>query len=331
MRVAGLLLAGLATIAAASDNPPAWEAAKVTPAARDVVASSYVVKDGDTLGLIVARTGAGADAIAQANALEPPFRLRLGQRLKIPAGRYHRVAKGQSGIAIARAYSVEWHRIAELNHLEPPYQLREGQRLLLPSAKEAAKMTLEERAAAFHIDIDDLVTGGEPALAPKAEKAKPAAPTRKAAEAIAPTTPVAPPPPEAAPGRFGWPVEGRILRTFGPQANGGRNDGIDIAAAAGTPFVATADGVVAYAGSLAGFGQLVLIRHGGNYLSAYGHAQSLNVARGQAVRRGQTLGKVGATGSAPEPELHFELRAGRKPVDPRTMLPASAKSAARSE
>ena len=248
-----LLPAALLLLAAApAAPPPAWEARPAKTDAADVAASTYVVAPGDSLSRIVEKTGAGADAIASANKLAPPFLVRPGQKLKIPAGRYHVVRRGEAGIAIARAYGVEWSRIATLNHLQEPYQLRAGQRLLIPSKTEVAHMSLEQRAAAFRIDIDDLVTGSEPALA---EKARPAAPTPspKKALALAPTTPVAEPTPDFS-GQFAWPLTGKILRTFGPQASGARNDGINIAATTGAPVLAAADGVVAYAGPLSGFG-----------------------------------------------------------------------------
>jgi len=318
---APLLLAALLLIAAAPEAPPpAWEARPAKTDAAEVDATIYVVKSGDTLSHVVETTGAGADAIARANKLASPFILRPGQKLKIPAGRYHVVRRGEAGIAIARAYGVDWARIAALNHLEEPYQLRAGDRLLIPSKTEVAHMTLEQRAAAFRIDIDDLVTGSQPALA---EKAKPAAPTAspKQALALAPTTPVADLP-KSFSGRFAWPLTGKILRPFGLQESGARNDGINIAASAGTPILAAADGVVAYAGPLAGFGQLVLVRHGDGWLTAYGYAQSISVARGQAVSRGQTIARAGATGSASEPQLHFEIRQGRRPVNPLTVLPS---------
>lgn len=297
--------------------PPAWEARAVTPAADEVAAATYVVKPGDTLSHVVEKTNAGADAIARANKLAPPFALRPGQKLAIPPGRYHRVRRGEAGIAIARAYGVEWARITALNHLEPPYQLRAGDRLLIPSAGEVAKMTLEQRAAAFRIDIDDLVTGSEPALAPKAAPAPPSpSPTRT----LAPTTPVAAPETRFD-GRFGWPLVGKVIRAFGALPNGTRNDGINLAATLGEPIQAAADGIVAYAGSLAAFGQLILIRHGDGWLTAYGHAQTLLVTRGQAVSRGQTIARAGATGSAGTPQLHFEIRQGRRPVNPVGLLP----------
>jgi murein DD-endopeptidase MepM/ murein hydrolase activator NlpD len=301
----------------ASDPPPIWEVKAAPPAAVEVKAQTYVVKPGETLSHVALRTGAGIDAIARANAIDPPYAVRPGRRLKIPAGRYHPVGKGESGIAIARTYGVDWSRIATLNHLEEPFLLRAGQRLLIPSSREVAKMTLEQRAAAFKIDIDDLVTGSEPALA---ARARPAAPTRSAARTLAPTAAVAEPPQRFS-GRFAWPLSGRILRRFGQSNDGVRNDGIDIATAIGMPVRAAADGVVAFAGTLAGFGELVLIRHGDGWLTAYGHADRLLVRRGQAVSRGDTIARAGASGNAPQPQLHFEVRQGRKPVNPLTLLP----------
>lgn len=314
-----LLLLCAAAPKPASEPPPVWEVKTVVPSATEVKGGSYVVKRGQTLSHVARATGAGIDAIAAANGIEPPFAVHPGRRLKIPGGRYHLVGKGESGIAIARAYGVDWSRVATLNHLQETYLLRAGQRLLIPSEKEVAKMTLEQRAAAFRIDIDDLVTGSEPALA---ARAAPAPPVRSAARALPPTVAVAAPAQSFA-GRFAWPLAGKIIRRFGQLAGGVRNDGIDIATPVGMPIRAAADGVIAYAGRLAGFGQLVLIRHGDGWLTAYGHAQSLAVRRGQAVSRGDVIGLAGASGNAPQPQLHFEVRNGRRPVDPLRLLPGS--------
>ena len=302
----------------AAPPPPAWELRAVAPSAAEVKGQRYTVAPGDTLSRIVAKTGAGADAIAAANALPPPFRVRAGQVLVIPAGRYHRVGRGESGIAIARAYGVDWSQVASLNHLAEPFILREGDRLLLPSAKAVSAMSLEDRARAFRIDIDDLVTGAEPALAPRA---RPVTPAMSSAKPVPPTVPVAEPA-SAFDGRFLWPAVGRILRPYGPLPSGARNDGINIQVPRGTPILAAADGVVAYAGPLAAFGNLVLIRHGGGWLTAYGHADALLVKRGQAVSRGQAVARAGSTGTASEPQLHFEIREGRRPVNPLDKLPA---------
>jgi murein DD-endopeptidase MepM/ murein hydrolase activator NlpD len=301
---------------APASPPPAWQVKTVTPSAVDVSPSIYVVKRGDTLRRISDKTGAGSEAIARVNRIRPPFIIRIGQKLKIPGGRYHRVLKGETGIAIARAYGVEWNRIAQLNELEEPYILREGQRLLLPSKKEVADMSPDERAAAFRLDIEDLITGSEPALATRG-KPKPPVATPKP---VAPTEAVAEP--SSFSGRFDWPVHGKILRGFGNYSSGQRNDGINIAVERGTPIGAAADGVVAYVGQdIPAYGTLILLRHGGGWISAYGYADSITVTRGQKVVRGQTIAKSGASPYNPEPQLHFEIRNGRKPVNPLDYLP----------
>lgn len=298
-------------------QPPAWQLRKVEPSATDVAASVYVVKAGDSLRRVSETTGAGSEAIARVNDIPSPFKIVVGQKLKIPAGRYHRVGKGETGIAIARAYGVEWHRIAALNELAEPYVLREGQRLLVPSKVEVATMTSDQRAAAFRLDIEDLITGSEPALA---TKAKPAPPAVSPARILPPTTPVAEPTEFA--GRFDWPVRGPILRRFGKYAGGQQNDGVNIGVNRGSTVAAAADGVVAYVGSdIPAYGTLVLVRHGDGWISAYGYADSLSVTRGQKVKRGQMIARSGANPYTGEPQLHFEIRNGRKPVNPLSYLP----------
>ena len=297
---------------------PSWLTKPVAADAETISDSTYVVKPGETIRSIGNKTGAGSEAIARANDIPAPFMVRAGQRLKIPGGRYHLVRSGQSGIAIARAYGIEWSRIADLNDLQPPYVLRNGQRLLLPSAAETASMTPEQRARAFSLDIDDLATGSEPALAsnatPKAPDATPKRPLHK-------DEPVATPATFA--GRFQWPLNGAIIGKFGPAGDGRRNDGINIAAERGEEIHAAADGVVAYAGSaIAVYGGLILIKHGDGWITAYGHAEQILVTRGQTVHRGDVIAQAGATGSVNKPQLHFEIRNKRTPVDPLRYLPA---------
>ena len=310
---------------AAGGAKPVWEVKTVAPTAVEVAKTTYVVQPGDTLSAVVRKTGEGADVIAHDNDLSAPYKLRPGQKLKIAGGRYHTVLKGQSGIAIARAYQVQWSKIIELNHLQEPFTLREGQRLLLPPAQDVAKMTLEQRAAAFKIDLTDLATGSEPALAPTA---KAAAPTPSPPRRLAPTTPVAEPTIAFA-GRFDWPVEGRVIRTYGPMDNGGRNDGITIAAPRGTAITAAADGVVMWVGEHPSFGNVVLIKHGSGWITIYGNAERIAVKRGQAVKIGQTIARVGSTGSSAgdEPQTFFEVLQGKKPVNPLSLLPKRGRDA----
>lgn len=298
---------------------PAWETRPVVAAAAAVPAQTYSVRPGDTLNRVSAATGASVDAIARVNGLQPPFTLVAGRRLSIPAGRYHLVQPGQSGIAIARAYGVPWSRVVEANGLVEPFILRAGQRVLIPDLTPSAPglSTAAQRAAAFRLDIDDILTGGEPALAVDKAPARPAA----TAARVLPSTAVVAAPARLA-GGFTWPVEGRIVSRFGPGASGERQNGVNIAAPLGTPVRATADGVVAYVGSgIQALGGLIIVRHGGNWTSVYGYAAKLLVQRGQAVKKGQPLAVSGQTGNADRPAVHFELRRGRTPVDPQSQLP----------
>ena len=120
---------------------------------------------------------------------------------------------------------------------------------------------------------------------------------------------------------FRWPVTAHIIEAFGQRPNGTSNDGINFAVPEGTPVRAAEDGVVAYAGNeLKTFGNLVLIRHADNFVSAYANASEIMVKRGDTVRRGQIIAHSGQTGSATSPQLHFEIRKNSTPVDPRKFL-----------
>ena len=142
-----------------------------------------------------------------------------------------------------------------------------------------------------------------PAAAPKA------APVQAAQNEEKPTEQVG----SGAHPEFRWPARGRVIQTF---ATGG-NDGINIALPEGTQVKAAEAGVVAYAGNgLKGYGNLVLIKHPNGFVSAYAHNGEISVKAGDQVTRGQTIAKSGQSGDVPTPQLHFELRKGKTPVDP---------------
>jgi murein DD-endopeptidase MepM/ murein hydrolase activator NlpD len=277
------------------DETPIWEARPVTANAATVRQTIYVVKPGDGLRAIGEATMVGSETIARVNNLAPPYLLRPGQILRIPSGRYHRVGSGETGIAIARAYSIPWSVIVTANSLSEPFVLRVWQRLLLPGE---ASPTPEARAAAFKVDIDDIATGSAPAQT------------------------ITGPFPDAAPtsfaGRFRWPLTGTVAERFGPVGEGRVNRGIEIAGSPGSDIRAAADGTVAFVGNggSAGYGGLILLRHGDGWMSAYGRAAQATVARGQTVQAGQTIGSIGD-----EAKLHFELRRNRTAVDPSKYLP----------
>ncbi len=281
-------------------------AAPITPSARVVTEAEYVVQPGDTLRGIGNRTGAGSEEIARANGLVPPFVIRPGQHLRIPGGRYHDVAAGQTGIAIARAYGVPWSAIVAENNLGEPFILRIGQRLRLPEGAATAPLSIEQQAAAFELDIDSILTGAREAQAQSAPVV---------ASVIAP-------PATQSGFAFQWPLTGRVMRRFGPVAFGQTSNGLLIAAERGAPVRAARAGRVVYAGSdISVLGGLILIDHGGGWHSAYGLLERIDVRMGDQVALHAPIGTVGRSTEDGSPRLHFELRRDRQPVDPLAQLP----------
>jgi murein DD-endopeptidase MepM/ murein hydrolase activator NlpD len=131
-------------------------------------------------------------------------------------------------------------------------------------------------------------------------------------------------------GRFVWPLHGAILQPFGDRGPGQRNDGLDIAATPGESVKAAASGEVVYAGSsIPGFGNLILVKHPGGWVTAYAHLDRIEVRMRDAVDQGQEIGQAGQTGAVDRPQLHFEVRYApettqkARPVDPTLVLPSA--------
>ena len=129
-------------------------------------------------------------------------------------------------------------------------------------------------------------------------------------------------------GKFVWPVGGSVIQGFGPKADGQRNDGLNISASTGDPVRAAADGEVVYAGDqVPSYGNLVLIKHAGGWVTAYAHMSRILVKNRDQVVQGQQIGAVGSTGTVDRPQLHFEIRYAPSPkdkatpVDPSLVLP----------
>jgi murein DD-endopeptidase MepM/ murein hydrolase activator NlpD len=255
----------------------------------------------------------------------------------------HVVAAGESLSAIARRYHKPRKAIARANNLAPDAKVRIGQHLVIPGMKSpAAPATPAPTAAAsapakppaVPRKVADASAATKPQGAAPAPAAAPgakvatgsaAANARVAAPAAEPTADTedgaAPAESTGSKATFRWPVRGRIITGFGPRTNGQQNDGINLSIPEGTVVKAAEDGVVAYAGNeLKGYGNLVLVRHGNGFVTAYAHASELMVKRGDQVKRGQVIMRSGQTGSVTSPQLHFEIRKGATPVDPMQYL-----------
>jgi murein DD-endopeptidase MepM/ murein hydrolase activator NlpD len=265
-----------------------------------VVAGAVVAGRGDTVYALSRRHRVPVRAIIEANRLRPPYHLKAGQKVVLPRGRQHMIRRGETLYGIAREYRVNPYALARANGLRPPYPIQAGQRLVLPGSAGKAIRTANRKQRAAPVR-----TFGRPALSQK----------------TSPPPSAIPRPPPATGKGFIWPVKGRVVSGFGAKAGGLRNDGINIAAKRGAPVKAAENGVIAYAGNeLRGFGNLLLIKHFGGWVSAYAHTGKMLVKRGDRVRKGQQIATVGSTGNIKNPQLHFELRRGNRVLDPRKHL-----------
>lgn len=148
----------------------------------------------------------------------------------------------------------------------------------------------------------------------------PAPPSAQTIQQVKSKTKINTPPPRSG-SKFSWPVKGKVLSRYGGKQGGLFNDGINIGVPEGTTVRAAENGVVAYVGhDLKGFGNLVLVKHEDGYMTAYAHLNKSLVERGTVLKKGQTLGTVGKTGSVSTPQIHFEVRKDGKPVDPSKYL-----------
>ena len=283
--------------------------------------SQITVAKGDTLYTIARRYDVPLRSIIDANHLDPPFQVAAGTVLELPQERFHVVRPGDTLYGISRTYGVEVSALASLNRLNPPYALRAGETLYLPASVEPPDKSAPAIAAVPEAPGPKPETG-----APGAPPEKPGQPTASA-QAAPPPQATKPPPPRTGKG-FEWPVQGRIIGRYGTGPNGTHNDGINIAAKPGEAVRAADAGVVAYAGNeLRGYGNLVLIKHSGGYMTAYAHNSKLLVKRGEVVKRGQEIAKAGATGTVDTPQVHFEIRQGTRAIDPTSLLPSLRASA----
>jgi murein DD-endopeptidase MepM/ murein hydrolase activator NlpD len=205
-------------------------------------------------------------------------------------GIYHLVRPGENLYRIGKAYDVRHEDLARLNNLRDAGQIRVGQRIFIPGATRQLPVAI--------------ITPAE------------IAPERSPVPGTTAPTPAFPPFDPA----FIWPISGTINSGFGPRG-ASFHDGIDIAAPEGTPIRAIDGGEVVYSDQLRGYGNMVILRHAGGFVSVYAHNERNLVREGQQVSRGETIARVGTTGRVTGPHLHFEIRRENKAQDPLHYMP----------
>jgi len=329
--------------------PPAAAAPVATPAAAapqyQQGQGQYVtVVAGDTLYSMSRRYGVSVSAIAGANGLMQTSMLSVGQRLFIPApgspgalgnpeaplgtmpanggtpvaaaqqpvqqtapapvSGVHVVQMGETVYSISRRYGLTPNQLAAANNMASIELIQVGQQLIIPGGGTAA--------------IQPVSVAQPPAPQPVQQPANVAAQQPQQVAALPQTNNPVTQQPSATGTQFIWPIDSRsIISDFGVKPGGERNDGINLAAQVGTQIRASEGGVVIYAGNgIAGYGNLILIEHADNWVTAYAHTSEMLVQRDQTVLRGQVIALAGNTGSVSTPQLHFELRRGTQPVNP---------------
>ena len=203
----------------------------------------------------------------------PPAPTRDGLRI-------HVVKRGETTWRISQHYGTTVRAIARANHLADPTRIRVGQRLYIPARNTTAAIARTD--------------GGYRAVHPKGRKGDV---------------------------RLVWPLVGRVSSGFGWR-DGAHHDGVDMPAKPGTRIRAAEAGRVVHSGnSLAGYGNMVILKHGGAFSTVYAHNRRNKVRVGQFVEKGQVVAEVGKTGRATAPHLHFEVRYNGAPRNPLHYLP----------
>jgi len=241
------------------------------------------VRPGDNLYNIAQQYHTTIYELISKNGLKPPYILHVGQKIGIPLPSYHTVVHGDSVYTVSRDYNMNMDKLIRLNNLKKPYPIYTGQKLRIAttsaSVKRSKTHTRQKRRST-----------SKKSLVVKNFKSS---------------------------NKFSWPVKGKVISTFGAKKGGLYNDGINIKVASGTSVKASESGVVAYVGNeLKGYGNLVIVKHSASWITAYAHLGSLAVKRGQQVRQGDVVGKIGMTGNVDFPQLYFGLRKGRDALNP---------------
>ena len=236
----------------------------------------------------------------------------------LPQGPDYRVQQGDTLYSVAFRLGMDYRVLAQFNEIEPPFTILVGELLrtvppvspLKPSPGTAVSAPVTKPVTTPKTTVD---TSRTPVPKPTT-----AAVTPEAEKKPVTVSPAQPKLTNAPVSRWLWPATGTVSRQFA----GDRNKGLDLVGQRGDPVVATADGVVVYAGSgVTGYGALLIVKHNDTYLSAYGHNDELLVAEGKFVAAGETIARMGST-SAESVKLHFEIRRNGTPIDPMTVLPS---------
>ncbi|ASV56625.1 lipoprotein NlpD [Lelliottia jeotgali] len=257
--------------------------------------STYTVKRGDTLFYIAWITGNDFRDLAQRNSVQAPYGLEVGQTLQVG---------NATGTPLTPGNSVSAADVTAQNNSVKPAQNT--------SAVVASQPTITYSEDSGEQSANKMLPNNKPSATVVT------APVT--APVVSSTVPTASSSSSSAPiSAWRWPADGKVIENFSSSEGG--NKGIDIAGSKGQAIIATADGRVVYAGNaLRGYGNLIIIKHNDDYLSAYAHNDTMLVREQQEIKAGQKIATMGSTGTS-STRLHFEIRYKGKSVNPLQYLP----------
>lgn len=294
---------------ATTSTVTAHSKAPVQSSRRDTaVPAVYKVKPGDTLYAIAWLYGLDFRALARYNQINPPYGIVTGQVIKLDlddpsSGRYV-VKRGDNLGILARNFQVSTRSLIQLNNIKKPYTIHPGQLLYLGTQVRAVAQAPDGIRDQDRETIQNVQ--GPVVKKIESPSGKAYAHNQREQNYNKSLT-------------WRWPTRGRVIQGFSLAEQG--NKGLDIAGRRGQSVVAAASGRVVYAGSaLRGYGNLIIIKHDEDYLSAYAHNDSLLVKEQQDVKAGQHIADMGSS-DAEDVRLHFEIRYRGQSVNPMRFLP----------
>tara|TARA_B100000282_G_scaffold41644_1_gene25972 strand:+ start:274 stop:1161 length:888 start_codon:yes stop_codon:yes gene_type:complete len=252
----------------------------------------YTVNKGDNLYLISKKYNVTISKLINFNNIDSPYKIFPNQKIFIPKKRTHIVKRGDTLYSISRKYRTDVFTVSRFNNLKNANQIYTNQKLIIPDQFESKKKVVRKFKKKETKKVKKKIIAKKDSYSKKVSK-------------------------ETFNQKFIWPVEGKILSKYGSNNPGFFNDGINIESVSGKDVKASSAGEIVYSGNeIPGYGNLVLIKHSKNWITAYAHLNKIYKKKGALVKRGESIGAVGNSGNVKIPQLHFEIRKGKEAVDP---------------
>ena len=249
----------------------------------------YKVRKGDNLFSISRRFNISIQELIKVNKIQEPYKIFPNQSIFIPLNQMHKIVKGETLYSISRYYETTVFTLAKYNNIKNISNIKVGKELIIPKKREKIKKIKKNWDSNFKkekIDNSKIVILGDKKTS-----------------------------------KFIWPVKGKLLSKYGKSKEGFYNDGINIDSKKGTKVMSSQAGKVIYCGNeIPGYGNLILIKHSKNWITAYAHLNEVFTEKGKNVSKGEIIGSVGNTGNVRSPQLHFEIRKGKESVNPLKLL-----------